>query len=82
MAPPSLGVSPSNGEAVVSAMVGEGGATPLKGGVAPPTIAPNLVPHAKEGTATVSHPGTGVVDITTNRGRSEPGQFVEPRCGN
>ena len=64
MAPPSLGVSPSNGGAVVSAVVGEGGATPPKGGVAPPTIAPNLVPHAK---VTVSHPGTGVVDIPQPR---------------
>ena len=70
MEPPSLGVNPSNGGAVLSATVGEGGVTPPKRGVTPPTIAPNLVPHAKTGTATVAHPGTGEVNIT--RGVTPP----------
>ena len=81
MAPPSLGVSPSNGEAVVSAMVGEGGATPPKGGVAPPTTAPNLVPHAIVGTATVFHPGTGVVDITTTAAGVNPANLLSHDVG-
>ena len=61
---------------MLSAMVGEGGATPPKGGVAPPTTAPNLVPHAKVGTATVTHPGTGEVDITTTAAGVNPANLL------
>ena len=81
MAPPSLGVSPSNREAVVSAMVGEGGATPPKGGSSPYDSA-ELGATRQGGHGDRFSPRDRCSGHYHNRGRSEPGQFVEPRCGN
>ena len=74
MEPPSLGVNPSNGGAVLSATVGEGGVTPPKGGVTPPTMAPT----SQDGNGVCCSPRHGGSEHYHNRGRSEPGQFVEP----